>query len=138
MGILLPFGTELGRAIASFGSKELIDPEKGRKVFQQIEKKARHQLGRYSRPFPAANAHFVPWDHVPELIDRADCELRPGDLVILASDGIETLSTGDLAELLQRNPDSTPDVLARLIIDGIEQRDAPRQDNVTAIVYRHS
>ena len=74
----------------------------------------------------------------PELIDRADCELRPGDLVILASDGIETLSTGDLAELLQRNPDSTPDVLARLIIDGIEQRDAPRQDNVTAIVYRHS
>jgi hypothetical protein len=55
------------KAIASFGSKELIDPEKGRKVFQQIEKKARHQLAKFSRPFPAANAHFVPWDHVPEL-----------------------------------------------------------------------
>ena len=58
------------KAIASFGSKELIDPDKGRKVFQQIEKRARHQLGKYSRPFPAANAHFVPWDHVPELIDQ--------------------------------------------------------------------
>jgi hypothetical protein len=53
-----------------FGSKELVDPHKGRKVFQQIEKKARHQLGKYSKPFPAANAHFVPWDHVPELIDQ--------------------------------------------------------------------
>jgi hypothetical protein len=60
------------KAIASFGSKELIDPDKGRKVFQQIEKKARHQLAKFSRPFPAANAHFVPWDHVPELIDTLE------------------------------------------------------------------
>jgi hypothetical protein len=57
------------RAIASFGSKDLVDPEQSRKVFQQLEKRARHQLGRYSRPFPAAAAHFVPWDHVPALID---------------------------------------------------------------------
>lgn len=57
------------RAIASFGSKDLVDPDKGRKVFQQIEKRARHQLDKYSRPFPAAAAHFVPWDHVPALID---------------------------------------------------------------------
>lgn len=57
------------RAIASFGSKDLLDPEKGRKVFQQIEKRARHQLEKFSRPFPAAAAHFVPWDHVPALID---------------------------------------------------------------------
>lgn len=27
-------------------------------------------MGKYSKPFPAANAHFVPWDHVPELIDQ--------------------------------------------------------------------
>ncbi|MBK9118152.1 MAG: hypothetical protein IPM18_00875 [Phycisphaerales bacterium] len=58
------------KAIASLGSKELIDPAKGRKLFQQLEKQARHQLAKYSRPFPAAGAHFVPWEHVPELIDR--------------------------------------------------------------------
>jgi hypothetical protein len=45
---------------------------KGRKVFQQIEKKARHQLAKFSKPFPAANAHFVPWEHVPELIDKLE------------------------------------------------------------------
>ncbi len=57
------------RAIASFGSKDLVDPDKGRKVFQQIEKRARHQLEKYSRPFPAAAAHFVPCDRVPAPID---------------------------------------------------------------------
>jgi hypothetical protein len=40
------------KAIASFGSKELIDPDKGRKVFQQIEKKARHQLAKFSSRSP--------------------------------------------------------------------------------------
>jgi hypothetical protein len=62
-------GEVASRAIASFGSKDLVDPDQGRKVFQQIEKRARHQLGRYSRPFPAAAAHFVPWDHVAALVD---------------------------------------------------------------------
>jgi hypothetical protein len=60
------------KAIASFGSKELIDPHQGRKVFQQLEKQARHQLAKYSKPFPAANAHFVPWEHAPELIDKLE------------------------------------------------------------------
>ena len=64
---LSPYEVEC-KAIASFGSKELIDPEKGRKVFQQIEKKARHQLAKYSQPFPAVNAHFVPWDRAAALI----------------------------------------------------------------------
>ena len=57
------------RAIASFGTRDLIDPEQGRKVFQAIEKQARHQLAKFSRPFTTAGAHFVPWEHASELID---------------------------------------------------------------------
>ncbi len=60
------------RAIASFGSKDLIDPTRGRMVFQQLERRARHELARFSRPFPAASAHFTPWQHVPELIERLE------------------------------------------------------------------
>ncbi len=48
------------KAIASFGTKDLLDPVETRKVFQQIEKKARHALEKHSRPFTAANAHSVP------------------------------------------------------------------------------
>jgi len=58
------------RAIASFGTKDLLDPEKTRKRFQAIEKKARHALEKCSRPFAAANAHFVPWNHIESVIEQ--------------------------------------------------------------------
>lgn len=59
-------------AISSFGTKDLIDPCKGRKVFQFIEKRARQALAKHSRPFPAAGAHFVPWKHVPALTEALE------------------------------------------------------------------
>ena len=60
------------KALASFGTKDLLDPTKTRKVFQQIEKKARHVLDKHSRPFTAANAHFVPWNHVQTVIEQLE------------------------------------------------------------------
>lgn len=60
------------RAIASFGTKDLLDPEKTRKRFQQLEKKARHALEKCSRPFAAANAHFVPWNQVQHVIEQLE------------------------------------------------------------------
>jgi len=60
------------KAIASFGSRDLLNPEKTRKRFQQIEKKARHALEKHSRPFAAANAHFVPWNHVQTVIEQLE------------------------------------------------------------------
>ena len=60
------------KAIASFGSKDLLDPAATRKVFQAIEKKARHVLEKHSRPFAAANAHFVPWNQVQTVIEQLE------------------------------------------------------------------
>ena len=60
------------KAIASFGTKDLLNPEKTRKRFQQTEKKARHALEKHSRPFAAANAHFVPWNHVQTVIEQLE------------------------------------------------------------------
>ncbi len=60
------------KALASFGTKDLLDPAKTRKVFQQIEKQARHVLDKHSRPFTAANAHFVPWNHVQTVIEQLE------------------------------------------------------------------
>ena len=47
------------KAIASFGSKDLLDPEKTRKRFAHLEKRARHVLEKHSRPFAAANAASI-------------------------------------------------------------------------------
>jgi hypothetical protein len=59
-------------AIASFGTKDLLDRAKTRKVFQQLEKKARHALEKHSRPFAAANAHFVPWNQIETVIGQLE------------------------------------------------------------------
>ncbi len=59
-------------ALASFGTKDLLDPVPTRQRFQHLEKKARHVLERCSRPFPAANAHFVPWTHVSEVVAQLE------------------------------------------------------------------
>jgi hypothetical protein len=63
------------KAIASFGTKDLIEPEKGRRIFRFIEQKARHALAKVSQPFPAAGAHFVPWQHAGQLVEKLE-ELR--------------------------------------------------------------
>lgn len=60
------------QAIASFGTKDLIDPDQGRKVFSTIEKQARHALAKVSQPFPAAGAYFVPWPHVGPLVESLE------------------------------------------------------------------
>lgn len=60
------------QAIASFGTKDLIDPEQGRRVFSLIEKQARHALAKVSQPFPAAGAHFVPWQHAAQLVETLE------------------------------------------------------------------
>jgi hypothetical protein len=59
------------RAIASFGTKDLIDPVRGRSVFATLEKQARHALAKVSQ-LPAAGAHFVPWQHAAGLIEQLE------------------------------------------------------------------
>ncbi len=70
------------KAIASFGSKDLLDPAKTRKRFAYFEKKARHVLEKHSRPFIAANARFVPWNCVQEVIEQLEsCKAEFDDAV---------------------------------------------------------
>lgn len=73
----------------------------------------------------------------PEIVDSSDFELRPNDLLILASDGIETISMNELRSLLDRSAGKPPEVLSKLIIDEILEREALEQDNATLIIYRH-
>ncbi|MEL6751154.1 MAG: protein phosphatase 2C domain-containing protein [Pseudomonadota bacterium] len=60
-------------------------------------------------------------------------KLMPGDTILMASDGLETLSIDALAELLsQRHDASAMDTTTRVLKE-LVRRDAPRQDNVTVI-----
>lgn len=71
------------------------------------------------------------------LVDMAaeGCPLAAGDVVLLASDGIETLSEAALTETLQAHADDAG-ALTRALLDGVTAAGVPRQDNTTVLACR--
>ncbi len=73
-----------------------------------------------------------------ELVDFCDkpFRLQAGDIVVLASDGVETLAEDDLAALLQDADAVELDELAENLLAGVEAAGASHQDNASVILYR--
>jgi serine/threonine protein phosphatase PrpC len=71
-----------------------------------------------------------------DLVDRCSkpLQLRPGDIVILASDGLQTLSPGDIARLVTAEAAASPDRIATTLIEAVERRRETHQDNATVMV----
>lgn len=72
-------------------------------------------------------------------LSQMDCpsepfKLRKGDLVLLASDGIETLTQDEIAELLNREKDGSAAEICSNVIAEVEGRAAPKQDNLSTSV----
>ncbi len=63
-------------------------------------------------------------------------DLAADDQLILASDGLETLSTDDIGAICQAHPDPTEAVAA--LLAEVDARQHPGQDNTTVTVYRHT
>ena len=72
------------------------------------------------------------------LVDEAapPVRLAAGDAVVLASDGLETLSTAEIRRLCSGAPTAAAAVTA--LLRAVEAADRPRQDNATVVVYRHT
>ncbi len=62
--------------------------------------------------------------------------LAINDQVILASDGLETLMVDEIGSLCQEGHGDPAQVVATLL-DDINARQVPGQDNTTVVVYRH-
>lgn len=74
-------------------------------------------------------------------IDMIDISQRPlpleeGDYVVLASDGVETLDTTEIARIIQGYAADGPHAVARALIRAIEALREPYQDNATVVVVR--
>src|SRR5262245_46531167 len=73
-----------------------------------------------------------------DLIDlRAEpLELRPGDWVLLASDGICSLPGDEIADVAYRLRQSTPEEMAEGLIAAVTQKGIVDQDNATVVAVR--
>ncbi len=73
-----------------------------------------------------------------DMIDlpRAPFALQPGDVVVLASDGVDTLEPEDLSRIVAERTADSPEAVARALIRAIDAARAPHQDNATVVVVR--
>lgn len=62
--------------------------------------------------------------------------LRAGDVVVVASDGLKTLSDEELAIKLGNLKEKTADKIVRTLLDDVAAMDRDRQDNVSIVVAR--
>lgn len=71
------------------------------------------------------------------LIDARSIPLERDDVVMLATDGLDTLPSSEIAETLGRLHRSPRDASAALL-QAVDRRAMPSQDNTTVVIYRHS
>lgn len=71
------------------------------------------------------------------LIDLNATTLEPGDLILLATDGLETLSDKQIQKILMADPKADMRGLTSDLLNAVEARAKPKQDNSTVVLYRH-
>jgi serine/threonine protein phosphatase PrpC len=73
-----------------------------------------------------------------DLVDRSHrpLALEPGDVVILASDGIHTLSEPDILRVVEENVAGGPEAVAGALLEAVEAGGDIYQDNTTVVVVR--
>ena len=60
--------------------------------------------------------------------------LEPGDCIVLASDGLDTLADADIADLVGRHRDDGAAAIANALLHAVESVGNPYQDNTTVVV----
>jgi protein phosphatase len=75
-----------------------------------------------------------------DLIDRSrrPLPLEPGDIVLLASDGIQTIASAEIARIACVNAAAGPHAVADELLAAVEGAGDPYQDNTTIIVVQAS
>jgi len=73
-----------------------------------------------------------------DLIDRSHrpLALEPGDVVILASDGIHTLSEPDILRVATENAARGPEAIADALLAAVDAAGDIYQDNTTVVVVQ--
>ncbi len=63
-------------------------------------------------------------------------QLEPGDCIIMASDGIESLAHDALAAIVAEHANGDPAAVVAALVDAVEQVGDPQQDNTTVMAIQ--
>lgn len=74
-------------------------------------------------------------------LELVDCRwqgisLASTDLLIVASDGLETLDDSEIEAICRRVESQSASVIANSLVDAVTRADHPRQDNTTVVIVR--
>lgn len=69
-------------------------------------------------------------------VSRKPLPLLPGDVIVLASDGIHTLNEAEIARIVAAYSEDGCEGIANALIRSIENQRVPHQDNATIMVIR--
>ncbi|HEY6816393.1 MAG TPA: PP2C family protein-serine/threonine phosphatase [Croceibacterium sp.] len=84
-------------------------------------------------PSPSMLRSAVMGSPIPLVDDhRTWRSFAEGEILVVATDGIETLDLQQIAEIARRAPDA--EAAAALLVDAVEAARRPRQDNTTVVV----
>lgn len=75
---------------------------------------------------------------VIDLVDlpRRPLKIEPGDYVILASDGLQTLDASEIVRVVSAYADDGPEAVVNALIRAVEALRDPHQDNTTIVAVR--
>lgn len=74
---------------------------------------------------------------IPRIDNRGrPLELRPGDLIVIASDGLQFLDNRHIAETITRNRRKSSGDIAEALLQAVKDLDDPDQDNVSFAVVK--
>ncbi|MFW2543889.1 PP2C family protein-serine/threonine phosphatase [Primorskyibacter sp. 2E107] len=74
-------------------------------------------------------------------INLIDCPadplpLLPGDIIVMASDGLEVLREHRIREILSHHRHASSQQIARALMEAVAEADSPEQDNTSVIVIK--
>jgi protein phosphatase len=75
-------------------------------------------------------------ESICDVDDPSPVELLPGDVLIASTDGIETLSHNEIAEIVAANRVNDATSIVDAILDAINFKQMSKQDNATVVVVR--
>lgn len=79
----------------------------------------------------------VTGDHISKIdVNLRGRPVAAGDVVIIASDGLDTLEPAEIADIAGRDPLASAETICRSLIDAVIGRGLAGQDNTTVIVAR--